>query len=241
MLPTEFPPPTEQRPVEVHAVLNPAQEVGGDLYDVFEVGPDTLCVAVGDVSGKGVPAALFMARTRSLLRAGALQFFAAAGRPPRPSELAVVINEELCKNNAGNMFVTLFLGFLDLRTGVLAYVSAGHVPPFRLRGGTAMACESPADLPMGAMEGSEYADATIDLVPGDGLVVISDGVLDIENAAGEDYALERVLADLAELSNAAPSAVTREVLARALGFANGVPQFDDVTVLALRFNDLKKM
>jgi sigma-B regulation protein RsbU (phosphoserine phosphatase) len=94
---------------------------------------------------------------------------------------------------------------------------------------------------MGAMEGSEYADATIDLVPGDGLVVISDGVLDIENAAGEDYALERVLADLAELSNAAPSAVTREVLARALGFANGVPQFDDVTVLALRFNDLKKM
>ena len=239
MLPTEFPPPTDQRPVEVHAVLHPAQEVGGDLYDVFEVGPDTLCVAVGDVSGKGVPAALFMARTRSLLRAGALQFFQAASRPPRPSELAMVINEELCKNNASNMFATLFLGFLDLRSGTLAYVNAGHVPPFLLRGGTAVLCESPADLPMGAMDGVEHTDSTIDLVAGDALVVVSDGVLDIENAAGQDYTLERVLADLTELSDAAPSAITGQMLSRALAFANGVPQFDDVTVLALRLNELK--
>ena len=239
MLPSEFPQASAARPVDVHAVLHPAQEVGGDLYDVFEVGPDTLCVAVGDVSGKGVPAALFMARTRSLLRAGALQFFEGAGRAPRPSELAKILNEELCKNNPATMFVTLFLGFLDLRSGKLVYLNAGHIPPFLLRGGTAAVCPSPPDLPLGAMDMVDHVDAELELVEGDALVVVSDGVLDIENAAGEDYTLERVLADLNELSAAAPSTITAQMLSRAHGFANGVPQFDDVTILALRLRGLK--
>jgi sigma-B regulation protein RsbU (phosphoserine phosphatase) len=132
------------------------------------------------------------------------------------------------------MFVTLFLGLLDLRSGKLTYVNAGHVPPFLLRGGTATPCQSPVDLPLGAMEMVEHSDIELDLVADDALVVISDGVIDIENAAGEDYTLDRVLADLSELSAAPPSVITEQMLSRALAFAEGVPQFDDVTVLALR-------
>ena len=128
MVPAEFPPSDPAHPARVHAVMIPAREVGGDLYDCFEAVPGTLCLAVGDVSGKGMPAALFMARSRSLLRASTLQFVA-AGSLPRPSEVASVLNTELCKNNPLGMFVTLFLAFFDMATGRLDFVNAGHVRP----------------------------------------------------------------------------------------------------------------
>jgi len=126
MVPDEFPTGAGAVRAEMHAVLHPAREIGGDLYDCFLVGEDRLCFAVGDVSGKGTPAALFMARARSLLRAATLQAYQTAGHPPDPAAIVALMNAELCKNNPIGMFITLFSGMLDLRDGTLTYVCAGH-------------------------------------------------------------------------------------------------------------------
>src|SRR5690606_41287061 len=117
--------PADAGVLDLRAVIEPALEVGGDLYDIFEICPGLLCLAVGDVAGKGTAAALFMARTRSLLRAGTLQFQTIAGRTPRPSEIAALVNEELCKNNPHIKFVKLFLSCYDNGSGALSYGNAG--------------------------------------------------------------------------------------------------------------------
>ena len=168
MLPDEYPPPDPAHPVVVHGVMFPAREVGGDLYDCFEVCPGVLCLAIGDVSGKGMPAALFMARTRSLLRASALQYVAASGVAPAPSAVATVLNEELCKNNPAAMFVTMFLGFLDIASGQLSFVNAGHPRPYRLAGSVAEIPARPGP-PLGVVAGIRHADHSAVLGPGGGV------------------------------------------------------------------------
>jgi sigma-B regulation protein RsbU (phosphoserine phosphatase) len=235
MLPDEFPAPDADNPVVVHAVMYPAREVGGDLYDCFEAVPGVICIAVGDVSDKGMPAALFMARTRSLLRASALQHALGHGRPPRPSELMAVLNEELCKNNPIGMFVTLFVGFLHIATGELAFGNAGHVRPFRLTPGAApMELVIKAGLPLGVLPGARHADLSMTLGKGEALVVITDGLPEMMDADGGFYTLERVEQDLTALTEAAPETITTTLAANVLAFAGGAPQADDVTVLAVR-------
>ncbi|HEX3349364.1 MAG TPA: SpoIIE family protein phosphatase [Acetobacteraceae bacterium] len=235
MLPDAFPAPDPANPVTVHAVMHPAREVGGDLYDCFEAAPGVLAIAVGDVSGKGVPAALFMARARSLLRASALQHAAATGRPPRPSELVAVLNEELCKNNPTGMFVTLFVGFLDCATGRLDFVNAGHVRPFHLVPAAAPA-EVPVrcGLPPGMMEDRGYTDAAMTLGAGEALVIITDGLPEMADPDGAFYTTERIAADLAALADADPATITTTLAANARAFAAGAPAADDVTVMAVR-------
>ena len=235
MLPDEFPAPNPAHPVDVHAVMYPAREVGGDLYDCFVTSPDTLCLAVGDVSDKGMPAALFMARTRSLLRASALQTLAVTGRAPAPSALMAVVNEELCKNNPGCMFVTLFLGFLDTKTGALIFANAGHPPPWHVASGS-----SPVEIPckpgppLGVVTGAWHRDYTALLSEGDALVVISDGLPEMMDAEGEFYTMERVAADIASVSGGTPMEIVTELTARVMDFAAGASQADDVTALAVR-------
>jgi sigma-B regulation protein RsbU (phosphoserine phosphatase) len=235
MLPDEFPVPDPAFPVEVHAVMHPAREVGGDLYDCFETTPGMLCLAVGDVSGKGMPAALFMARTRSLLRASALQTLAATGSAPAPSALMDVVNEELCKNNPGCMFVTLFLGFLCTRTGVLCFANAGHLPPWHVAAGSAPV-EVPCKPgpPLGVVPGVRHQDYTVMLGEGDALVVITDGLPEMMDDAGAFYTMDRVAADIASVSGGTPVAIVTELAARALAFAAGTSPADDVTALAVR-------
>jgi sigma-B regulation protein RsbU (phosphoserine phosphatase) len=235
MVPTEFPEPDPEHPVAVHAVMHPAREVGGDLYDCFEAAPGVLCVAVGDVSGKGMPAALFMARTRSLLRAAALQHAVSHGAPPLPSELAAVLNMELCKNNPVGNFVTLVLGFLDIATGRFSFFNAGHPRPFRLLAGA-----SPQEVatrpgpPLGILEDVHHADHQIDLAVGEALVLLTDGLPEMTDPDDSFYTMARVVADLTVLADATPAAITTTLAANVLGFAGGKPAADDVTVLALR-------
>ncbi len=235
MLPDDFPRPDPAHPVEVHAVMHPAREVGGDLYDCFEAAPGVLCLAVGDVSDKGMPAALFMARTRSLLRASALQTFAVTGRPPAPSELMAVMNEELCKNNPICMFVTLFLGFLQIRTGTLTFANAGHLPPWHIAT-PAQPEQIPCKpgLPLGMMPGSTYRDYVAALEPGDVLVVITDGLPEMMDATGAFYTMDRVASDIASVSGGTPLQIVTELAARVMEFAAGTSQADDVTALAVR-------
>ena len=235
MVPDEFPAGIGAIGAEVHAALHPAREIGGDLYDCFQIGEDRLCVAVGDVSGKGTPAALFMARARSLLRAATLQAHAITGQPPLPASIVAVMNAELCKNNPIGMFLTLFVGQLDLRDGTLTYVCAGHVRPFLLRPGAPVAeLECRADLPLGVFEEAVYHDAVLRLSPGQGMVVISDGVPDMMNAAGESFSLARVQDELHAMHALPVVEITNGLVEKAFAFSAGAPQADDVTVLTLR-------
>ncbi len=240
MVPTEFPRYERRRDgnvliVETHGAMHPAREVGGDLYDCFEAGPDTLCFAVGDVSGKGMPAALFMARARSLLRAITLQIVASTGAPPTPSDLLAVVNEELCKNNPLCMFITLFVGFLDLHTGAVAYSNAGHVRPYLLPAdGNAYEVESRPGMPLGVMEEAVHGNSTLHLNRGEGIVVITDGLPEMMNPEGAFYTLERVLDDLNTQKDASAEALIGHLVTQVMTFSAGTDQADDVTVLAVR-------
>jgi phosphoserine phosphatase RsbU/P len=237
MVPSEFPTFAGGNKVEVHAVMRPAREIGGDLFDCFAASADILCVALGDVSGKGTPAALFMARARSLLRAATLAFLAISGRMPLPSELARIINEELCKDNADCMFVTLFIGFLDLGTRELSYVNAGHLDPLLLhRDGTVETLAGRTALPFGVMATAQYPDRERALDPGDGLLVLSDGLPEMMNEAGAFYTLERIRGDLRELGRESPGRLVAALIDRILAFGGAAVQYDDMTALALRLS-----
>jgi serine phosphatase RsbU (regulator of sigma subunit) len=235
MVPHEFPVPSDTMPVSVHAVMYPAREVGGDLYDVFEAAPGTLCVALGDVSGKGVPAALFMARTRSLLRAATLQFVAITGTIPTPAAIASVINDELCKDNPDTMFVTLFFGLFDVGTGHLRFVNAGHVHPYLLGADRSIAIvELTSGPPLGVSDLASFREFDLILAPGDGLIVISDGLPEMMNGDGAYYTLERLEEDFKELYDPEPAPFIGRLVERLMAFSGAVPQADDVTALVLR-------
>lgn len=239
MVNTNFPPPDGS--VEVHAVMMPAQEVGGDLYDFFFVTPETLCVAIGDVSGKGMPAALFMARTRSLLRAGTLQFHALTGRIPLPSEVAAMLNAELCKNNEGCLFVTLVLGFLDLASGRFDYVNAGHLPPVRASADNVVAERIEADPPLGVLDHLLFSGRSLTLGDGETLVLMTDGLPEMENESREMYSSARLMDDCRALAGLAAEAFSGGLVERVLGHAGGTPQFDDITALVLRWRRAVEM
>ena len=235
MVPTEFPGPATGHRVSVFASMHPARQVGGDLFDCFDLTSNSLCLAVGDVSGKGMPAALFMARARSSLRSTALQIAALTGRVPGPAEVVDWVNRELCRNNAGCMFITLFLGILDLPGGRLDFVNAGHVRPYWLTAcGEVRVIACPPGLPLGIMADAAQPTNTVTLGAGDGLVVITDGLPEMTNAEDAFYTPARVMDDLRELCGAEPEALITELCARVLRFAGGAEQADDVTALAVR-------
>lgn len=212
---------------EVAGALRPARSVGGDLYDV--VAEDgRLWLLVGDVSGKGIGAALFMAVTRTLFRAVA---------PGAPSVAAAVarVNDELARDNERAMFVTAFAARLDLATGAVEFVNAGHNPPYRLsRTGAVEAVSGPVEPALGAVEGHAYAAGSLRLRPGDALLLYTDGV--VEARSGTEEFGERRLGEYLAACGEAPAAVIVDGLVdRVVSFAGDEPQYDDVTILAVRY------
>jgi phosphoserine phosphatase RsbU/P len=235
MVPDRFPVPGGGLPVAVHAAMRPALEVGGDFYDSFEVGPLTLCIAVGDVSGKGMPAALFMARTRSLLRAVTLLLHDQRGRVPAPAEVVQVMNEELCKNNPLCNFVTLFVGMLDTATGTLIYVNAGHVRPCLLpRDAAPFEYECPRNKPVGFEPNTVFSAGSLVLTRGDALVVVSDGVHDMRTREGVAFGRTGTLNCLAGAPDRQAETLVSHLLNAVLAHGAGADQADDITILALR-------
>jgi sigma-B regulation protein RsbU (phosphoserine phosphatase) len=234
MVPRAFPEPTEAHPVAIHAVLRPARQVGGDLYDVFRPDPHRLCVVIADVSDKGAPAAIFMARAKTLVRMVATLLPAPDGGIQHPDAIIGRVNQELCRDNPHGMFVTLFLGLLDLRTGELSFINAGHPPPYRLRSGA-----EPSPLaggrgkPLGIRDTFSYSSATIRLEPGEGLFLCTDGITEAMDAAGELFGEPRLEAVLRPLSGAPPRAIVEGVLDAVGAFAGATPQSDDIAALAL--------
>jgi phosphoserine phosphatase RsbU/P len=236
MLPLDFPARTPEQPVEIHALMEPAREVGGDLYDFFYVSEHLFCFLVGDVSGKGAAAAMFMARTRSLVRMAVQLWQKTNGDRITPVRIIEAVNHELCQNNRDRMFVTVFLGMLDTKTGELAYVNAGHLAPCVLHasGGIEPVYDKPA-MPLAVRAGTAYQERTVTLLPDDTVFVFSDGVTEAMNAADELYGNERLQADLCAASALRPEEMVRAIKVKVDVFTGDAPQSDDVTMLALQW------
>ncbi len=236
MLPRQFPESSREKPVQIHAIMEPAREVGGDLYDFFFAPAGVLCFLVADVSGKGAPAAMFMARTRSLVRISIELFLYLGAQDTSPASIAAAVNRELCQDNREHMFVTLFLGFLDMKTGVLAYLNAGHPPPYVLRAaGTTERIAGKPQAPLGVRGNTAYESHALTLQPGDAVFVCSDGVSEAMNASEELYTDSRLDAGLRAVRTAAPAAIIRSIKEHVDQFTGASPKADDVTMLALRW------
>jgi sigma-B regulation protein RsbU (phosphoserine phosphatase) len=228
-LPKRLLPSRQPSAFELEALLEPAKEVGGDLYDYFFVDDDHLFFAVGDVSDKGVPAALFMAVTKTLIKG-------IASRDTPPSEVLERVNRELCTENTEAMFVTVFCGILDLRSGELRYSNAGHNPPLALRtGGAAEWLDVPPGLVLGVEADSPYETRTGRLAPGDMLLAYSDGVTEAMNPQRQLFSDARLKGVAAECSGKAAAETVQAVLRSTRAFASGATQSDDITILAVRY------
>jgi sigma-B regulation protein RsbU (phosphoserine phosphatase) len=236
MLPRNFPVCSADQPMSVHAVMHAAREVGGDLYDYFYAGENTFCFLVGDVSGKGASAAMFMARTRSLLRMTVDLWRQWRADPIEPGQLMEAVNRELCQNNDERMFVTLFLGLFETRTGVLSFVNAGHPAPHLLSadGDTGQIAAKPA-LPLGVRSHAKFEGRTLALAAGDALFVCSDGVFEALNEKGELFSIERLNQELIAANAEDPIEIIRVVKNAVDVFTGTAPKADDVTALALRW------
>jgi phosphoserine phosphatase RsbU/P len=237
MLPRAFPQWCRERPIHVHAVMEPAREVGGDLYDCFFADDRVFCILVGDVSEKGAPAAMFMARARSLVRMAVnLRTELVAEAVRSPAAIAATVNRELNQNNEERMFVSLFLGFLDTASGAMSYVNAGHPLPIIVGASGQLAeLKSEPEVPLGVKPDAQYHDHEVKLGPADTLFVCSDGVPEATNAAGEFFGLERLAASLTGRQNTAPADLIAAVKTEMDRFAGSAPKADDVTMLALRW------
>src|SRR5262245_5512879 len=236
MLPRAFPVWSPEQPVKLHALMEPAREVGGDLYDCFYAAEGVFCFLVGDVTGKGAPAAMFMARTRSLVRMAAELWQRMGLDELSPARIADAVNRELCQNNDEAMFVTLFLGFLDTRTGLLDYINAGHPMPHLLRAsGVIEQVAGKPEVPLAMRPGKVYQDRTVIFQPGDAIFVCSDGVIEAMNAAQEFYGNDRLESDLRVASNVTPEEIVRAVKSHVDAFTGEAAKADDVTILALRW------
>ena len=229
ILPQLLPPFPECKEFSLYAVLNSAKAVGGDLYDFFYLDEDHLCVVIGDVSGKGVPASLFMAVTQTLHRG-------IANIKMNSGEIVTKVSKSLSHNNETSMFVTYFMLILNIRTGEIQYTNAGHNPPFILREGNGITkISSRHGPPVGVAELDYGLDSEI-LNPGDVLVLYTDGVTEAMNINNHEFGENRLLGVMTDCSaNPSPVNITKTILAAVSKFTAGQEQSDDITILALRF------
>ena len=230
-IPRVFPPFPSEKRIDLYASMKPAREVGGDFYDFYFTGTGRLAFLVADVSDKGVPAALFMMRAKTLLKN-----LAQSGRPL--AEAVTEANDALCEGNAANMFVTSWIGVIELDTGLVRYVNAGHNPPIVLRAkdGTADYLRSRPGLVLGAMPGARYRPGEIALEPGDAIYLYTDGITEQTDPNGELFGEARLQAFLEDGGFLAhPEACTGAVLAGVEAHAAGAEQSDDRTQLLLRW------
>lgn len=219
--------------LSVHAAMVPARQVGGDLYDCLRLDARHTLFAVADVSGKGAPAGLTMARTLGLMRAAA-KLLAAGGATPDPGAILEMTNDDLAAENESQTFVTVALGIIDGETGEGRIAIAGHDLPIVL-GGDAPRLLGPLKRQpaLGAIEGIPYGSDAFTLLPGEALFIYSDGVSEAEDRHGGFFGRDRLLEALAA-AGTDPAAVVDAVLRAVTAFADGAPQADDITALALR-------
>ena len=229
MLPHIFPAFPTRSEFDIYASMDPAKEVGGDFYDYFLIDDDHLCMVIADVSGKGVPAALFMMASKIILQSVAMMGLSPAGILQRT-------NEAICSNNEAQMFVTVWLGILELSSGKLTAANAGHeFPALRQPGGAFELYKDRHGFVIGGMEGVRYREYEIQLEPGSKLFVYTDGVAEATSAEKELFGTERMIDALNVDPDAAPEQILRNVRAGVDGFVKDAEQFDDLTMLCVEY------
>lgn len=233
MIPKIFPPFPDVKEIDLYAMLLPAREVGGDLYDFFMIDDEHLCFAIGDVSGKGVPASLFMAVTRTLLRSVS------------PNELSTTtivesLNNALAYGNEASMFVTFFIGIINLKTGKLKYTNAGHNPPVMISDGTQCDYFEPtSEIPIGIYEDFSYSEHERLLQRGDIVFLYTDGVTEAEDCHEVLYSDERLLATVMNEKVYSPKEIIERVKADVAVHVEGFQQSDDLTMLSVIYHGTK--
>ena len=230
ILPRSFPPfPELTEVVDIYASMTPAKDVGGDFYDFFQIDDERIGLVIADVAGKGVPASLFMAVSRTLLRATALRGVSSA-------ECLTYANKLLCKESLDSMFVTVFYGIYHYKTGMMDYTNAGHNPPYLLRGGRTVECLPVAsNFVVGVFDDIEFESNTLTFGIGDTLLLYTDGVTEAFNDKREQFSesnLQDILASMHESSSA--KEVVTSVLQSVKTFSGDYPQSDDITLLSLQ-------
>jgi sigma-B regulation protein RsbU (phosphoserine phosphatase) len=207
----------------------PATSMGGDYYDFIELPAGRIGIVMADVSGKGVPAAFFMAVSRTSVRD-------LAPAHASPGSCLAQANEELCGQNPLDLFVTVFYGVLDPVTGVLSYANGGHNPPLIARAdGPIEALDGEGGLVLGVMPGVRYPNHTIQMRPDDRLVLYTDGITEAFNPADEAYGVERLLAEIRAHGTGTPETLVERICSSVTDFAGTAPQSDDITLTALKW------
>ncbi|WP_373163570.1 SpoIIE family protein phosphatase [Agathobaculum sp. Marseille-P7918] len=228
MLPRIFPAFPERREFDIYASMTPAKEVGGDFYDFFLVDNDHLAMVIADVSGKGVPAALFMVITKTLLK-NAVQ----TGLSPKAA--LEKVNNQLCENNEAEMFVTVWLGIYEISTGKLTAANAGHeYPALRRANGQFELWKDRHGFVLAGMENVQYQEYELEIGVGDTLFVYTDGVAEATDAANTLYGTDRMLAALNQNCDLDPEKLLHQVKTNIDRFVGSAPQFDDITMLSLQ-------
>lgn len=227
MLPKVFPPFMDRLDLNIYGMVEPAKEVGGDLYD-FYVRQDHLFFCIGDVSGKGVPAALVMAMTRSLFRS-------ITAHEEHSASIVRKMNRALADQNSQNMFLTLFLGVMDCRTGELDYCNAGHnAPVLKTKAGWQLLDVKP-NLPLGIEPSFEFTAQTVQIQRDDILFLYTDGLTEAENSRHEQYGEQRMMQTLSAMATNRSQEIVAHLQSDVEQFVNGAPQSDDLTMLAIRY------
>ena len=233
-LPNVFPPFPDRHEFDLYASVEPAKEVGGDFYDFYLLDEDHLALVMADVSGKSVPAALFMMASRNMLKNYTMMDFES------PARILEKVNHEICIENKADMFVTVWLGILELSTGKITAANAGHEYPAIYRaGGEFTLLKDKHGFVIGGMDGVPYKEYEIDLKPGDVLFLYTDGVPEATSASEELFGTDRMLEALNTAVQSSPEEQLHAVRKAIDQFVGGAEQFDDITMLAFRYTGTK--
>ena len=228
-LPSVFPAFPKKSEFDLYATMNPAKEVGGDFYDFFLIDDDHLCMVIADVSGKGIPASLFMMTSKTTISNEAMHEIS-------PEKILTRANEAICANNKMDMFVTVWLGVLEISTGKLTAANAGHEYPFIKKNGKFEVFKDKHGMAVGVMDGLKYKEYSVDLLPGDCILVYTDGVAEANNKNKELFGLDRIQASLDGNKSDDCRDIIKNIKTSIDAFADGAKQFDDITMLCLKYN-----
>ena len=234
-IPHKFPAFPDRCDFDIYASITPAKEVGGDFYNFFLVDSDHLAVVIADVSGKGIPAALFMMATNILISDRTKM-------GGTPGEILTFVNQGICEHNEADMFVTVWLGIIELSTGKIIASNAGHDDPAIYHKGEGFEIvKRKHGLVIGAMEGIKYCDYELKLNPGDKLFLYTDGVTEATNASKELYGMEKMIEALNECKDSSTNEIINHIHNRVDEFVGEAPQFDDLTMLCFELKENKQM
>ncbi|MBO5667227.1 MAG: SpoIIE family protein phosphatase, partial [Firmicutes bacterium] len=232
-LPSVFPPYPNRKDFCIFASMDAAKEVGGDFYDFYLLDENHLAFVVADVSGKGIPGAMFMMTSKTLIKSHTESGLAV-------NDVFTQVNAQLCENNEAGMFVTAWMGILDLETGLIRYANAGHNPPVvRHKDGSYEYLKGKANFVLAGMDGLRYKEQQLQLQPGDEIYLYTDGVTEAHDINKKLFGEERLLASLNATAGMTVAEVCRKVKADVDAFQGEAEQFDDITMMCVRLNEVE--